>query len=116
MNTATMSINKYQQCIDECNKCAQKCYECFKACLNEPDVQNRKNCISVLIECAQMCQMSASLMSMDSCSVKEHCRICANICDKCAQECGMFKEQHCQICMQECKKCADECRNMVTCN
>ena len=57
MGNSTMTKNKHQSCIDECNKCAQVCYECFKACLNEADVSARKNCISVLVECAQMAGM-----------------------------------------------------------
>ncbi|RII31836.1 four-helix bundle copper-binding protein [Clostridium chromiireducens] len=79
--------------------------ECFKACLNEADVQARKNCTSILVECAQMCQMSSSMMAIDGQHVKEHCKLCATVCDKCAQECDMFKDDHC-------KQCADECRKM----
>ena len=84
MGIATNSTDKFQTCIDECNRCAQACYECFKACLNESDVKARKNCISILVECAQMCQMSSSLMSMNGQFIKEHCKLCATICDKCA--------------------------------
>ncbi|MCB2294014.1 hypothetical protein LGK95_10835 [Clostridium algoriphilum] len=78
--------------------CAQTCYECFRACLNEPDVSARKNCIIILVECAQMFQMSASIMSMDDELVKDHCKLCASICDKCTTECHT---------------CADECRKMT---
>lgn len=113
MGIATTNTDKYQLCIDECNKCAQACYECFKACLNEPDIGARKNCISILVECAQMCQMSTAHMSMDAQFTKEHCKICSNICDMCAQECEMFKDDHCQKCAQECSKCAEECRKMA---
>lgn len=112
MGIVTNSTDKYQKCIDECNKCAQACYECFKACLNEPDIDARKTCISGLIECAQMCQMSSAMMSMEGQFSKEHCKLCATICDNCAQECGKFKDDHCQKCATECKACANECRNM----
>lgn len=112
MTMTTMTRNQYQTCIDECNRCAQICYECLRACLNEPDVQARKNCISILMECAKMCEMSASLMSMDGQFAKDHCRLCATVCEKCAQECDMFKDQHCLDCAIECRNCADECRKM----
>ncbi len=114
MGMATMTRNKYQACIDECNRCAQTCYECFRACLNEPDINARKNCISILVECAQMCQMSALIMSMDGEFVKEHCKLCAAICDKCTTECEMFKDDHCKQCATECHTCADKCRKMAT--
>ena len=112
MTIATMTRNQHQTCIDECNRCAQACYECFEACINEPDLTARRNCVKTLIECAQMCQMSAGLMSMNGQFSKDHCNICAISCEKCAQECSMFKDDHCQRCAQECRKCADECRKM----
>jgi hypothetical protein len=113
MGMVTMATNKFQACIDACSKCAQACYECFSACLNEPDLGARKSCVSMLIECAMMCQMSASTMSMLGQFSKEHCQLCAKVCDKCAQECVMFKDDHCQKCADICRTCADECRKMA---
>lgn len=114
MGIATNLADKYQACIDKCNSCTQTCYECYKACLNEPDVNARKNCIGMLIECAQMCQMSTSLMSMDGQFIKEHCTLCATICDKCAAECDMFQNDHCTKCATECYACAEECKKMTS--
>lgn len=105
--------NNNQKCIDECNRCAQACYECFAACLNEPDIQARKNCLAILVECANMCQMSAAHMSMGGQFAKEHCGVCALICEKCAEECSMFKDAHCTECTQICLDCAAECKKMA---
>lgn len=113
MGLFTMESTKHQACIDACSKCAQACYECFHACLNEPDLNARKNCVSMLVECAMMCQMSVSMMSMNGQYSMEHCSLCAKICDSCAKECNMFKDQHCQDCAQACRDCADECRRMA---
>ncbi|GIM30722.1 ferredoxin [Clostridium polyendosporum] len=112
MGVATMTINKYQACIYECNRCAQACYECFKACLNEPDVADRKNCMSILVECAKVCEMSSTLLSMNTEFAKDYCNLCAVVCDKCAEECEKFKDEHCQKCAHECGTCADECSRM----
>lgn len=108
----TLLSNVNQKCIDVCNRCAQACYECFTACLNEPDIQARKKCVALLVECAGMCQMSAAHMSLNGEFAKEHCAVCALICEKCAQECSMFKDAHCTECAQVCKDCAAECRAM----
>lgn len=105
--------NANQKCIDACNQCAQACYECFAACLDEPDIQARKNCIAILVECAGMCQMSAAHMSMNGQFAKDHCKVCALICEKCAQECSMFNDDHCPQCANICRACATECRNMA---
>ncbi|SMB79225.1 protein of unknown function [Desulfonispora thiosulfatigenes DSM 11270] len=114
MGIVTNKTDKYQACIDSCAKCSRACYECFEACLNEPDLKERKNCVSTLVECAQMCQMSVGMMSMSGQFSKQHCQVCAEICDKCAQECAMFKDDHCQKCADICRQCADECRKMAS--
>lgn len=92
MGIVTNLTNKYQKCIDACNRCAQACEECAKLCLNEPDVQARKNCIATLIECANMCRQAACSMSFDAQFAKDLCRLCAIVCEKCASDCAMSKE------------------------
>lgn len=113
MGVVTNQTNSYQKCIDACARCAQACHECFEACLNETDVQARTKCIKMLAECAKMCEMSVSSMSCNARFAKEHCKLCATVCDACAQDCAMFQDEHCQLCAQECKTCAQECRNMA---
>lgn len=114
MGVVAPATNKMQFCIDACQKCEQACYECFNACLNEPDLNARKNCVSMLVECAMMCQMSVSMMSMNGKFSKAHCQLCAQICDECAKECAMFKDDHCQECASICRMCAEQCRKMAS--
>lgn len=113
MGVVTNVTDKYQKCIDACNQCAQACYECLKACFNEPDAASRKACMSILLECARICELAVAYMSMDAQYAKDLCKLCAIICDKCAQECDMFKDDHCQKCADVCRNCANECRQMV---
>lgn len=112
MGVVTQTTDKYQKCIDLCTKCAQACFECMKMCLNEPDLLARKGCVSMLIECACICQEAAALMSMDAQYAKDMCRLCAAVCDKCSQDCGMFKDDHCVKCADICKTCSEECSAM----
>ena len=81
MGITTMTTNNFQRCIDECNRCSQACYECFEACINEPDIDARRSCIKMLVECAKMCEMSTALMSMNGQFAKDHCRMCATVCE-----------------------------------
>ncbi|WHH59986.1 four-helix bundle copper-binding protein [Petroclostridium sp. X23] len=113
MGVVTNTTDKYQACIDACNKCFQACFECLKACLNEPDAAARKACIGILLECAKICELSSAYMAMDAQYAKDLCKLCAAICDKCATECDMFKDDHCQKCANVCRTCADECRKMA---
>lgn len=112
MGIVTNTTDKYQKCIDACTRCAQACHECIGMCLNEPDVKARKQCINMLMECACICTDASGFMAMDAQHAKELCTLCATICDKCAQDCQMFKDDHCVKCANECKACANECRMM----
>lgn len=60
-----------------------------------------------------MCEMSVGLMAMNAQFAKDHCKLCATICDKCSQECKMVQDEHCQKCAQECTTCAEECNKMA---
>ncbi|MPM02994.1 putative cysteine-rich protein YhjQ [bioreactor metagenome] len=113
MGIVTNLTDKHQTCIDACNRCAQACEECTMLCLNEPDVAARKNCISGLIECSAICKESACFMAMNAQHAKDLCKLCATVCEKCAAECGMFKDDHCVKCAFECKSCASECKTMA---
>ncbi|MVB09983.1 putative cysteine-rich protein YhjQ [Caprobacter fermentans] len=113
MGIVSTATDKYQKCIDQCNRCAQACEECLKLCLNEPDVQARKNCIATLIECARYCRDAACFMSFDAQYAKAFCNLCATVCNKCSADCAMFKDDHCVKCADECKSCANECSAMA---
>jgi hypothetical protein len=112
MGVVTELTNKYQKCIDACNKCAQACEECMTLCLRGNDVQSKVSSIALQIECAAICRQSSCFMSMDAQYAKNLCALCADICDKCATECGKHKDDHSTKCAAECKACATECRSM----
>lgn len=118
MNMSTVSLvtggNPHQSCIDACMKCAQICEECFDMCLKEEDVKARINCIKSLQDCAQICSLTAWAMSRGSENINVLCNACATICDMCANECSMFKDQHCESCTDICRQCASECKKMAS--
>ena len=70
-------------------------------------------CIQLDLECAAICSAAAQLMSLGSERAIEICKICADICDTCGEECGSHDNTHCQECSEACKNCAIECRKMA---
>jgi hypothetical protein len=70
-------------------------------------------CIELDMQCAAICYASAQLMSLGSDKANEVCRICADICDACGEECGKHQNEHCKECAQACRQCANECRKMA---
>ena len=103
----------YQNCIDACLLCASLCNHCASSCLQEDDVKMMAKCIQLDMECAAICYASAQLMSLGSTEATRLCSICADICDRCGEECGKHSNQHCQECAAACKRCAEECRKMT---
>lgn len=77
------------------------------------EVQERVNCIKALNDYAEICKLAIQYMSRNSGFSKEICELCASICEKCAEGCGMFEDDHCKECADICNKCAKECRNMI---
>jgi hypothetical protein len=70
-------------------------------------------CIGLDIDCAQVCQMAVAFMAGGSDYAGAACRLCAEICDACAQECARHDVDHCQQCAEACRRCAQACRAMA---
>jgi hypothetical protein len=105
--------HEYKTCIDACLKCAAICNHCASSCTQEEDIKMMANCIQLDMECAAICYAAVQVMSAGGQKAKELCRICADICDACGNECGKHKTEHCRECADACKQCAEECRKMA---
>ncbi len=72
------------------------------------------NCIQLDMECAAICYSAAQLMSLGSEKAIDICRLCADICEACGNECAQHTHhRHCQECAEICHFCAQECRSMA---
>jgi hypothetical protein len=106
-------MEAWKSCIDSCNACFTACNFCALSCLGEKDVQMLAKCIALDMECAAFCRFSSELMSMESTSAKDICRLCAQICDACGNECAKHEMEHCRQCAEACMRCAKECQAML---
>ena len=70
-------------------------------------------CIALDIECAAICQTAAASMARGSAHAHALCRVCADICQACGDECSTHEAQHCQDCADACHRCAEACRAMA---
>jgi len=110
MKTQQRSASKYQECTDLCAECAIAC----EVCLAEmAGVDSRNDCPKCCVECAAVCNLCVRFMAWESVMAGQVCRICAEICDWCADQCGEHEHDHCQRCVEMCRNCAYECRRMV---
>jgi hypothetical protein len=103
----------YQDCIAACHACVVACNHCAACCLQEADVKHMTRCIGLDTDCAQACQLAIAFMAGGSEHVASACRLCAEICQACGEECAKHDVDHCQQCAEACRRCAEECRKMV---
>jgi hypothetical protein len=108
-----MAHQTHQSCIDACNACADACDHCATACLQEQDVKAMARCIALDMDCAAVCRLAAGYMARGSEFAKAICRVCADVCQACGEECGKHQHDHCRQCAQACRRCAEECGRMA---
>lgn len=108
-----MPHEQFQSCIDACNECAVACDHCAVSCLGEQDVKAMARCIGLDIDCAQICRIAVAYMSRGSEFARQMCRLCADVCQTCGDECAKHQMDHCRVCAQACRRCAEECRRMA---
>ncbi len=111
--SAPRSVDTMRACIDACYACAAACDNCSTACLEEDDVKSMARCIARDMDCAQLCRTAAAYMARGSDFAHDLCRLCADVCTACAEECGKHDMDHCQACAAACRRCAEECRRMA---
>jgi hypothetical protein len=106
-----MFSEKFENCIEACYHCATKCLQCENAHIWVNRSKDHRN--TIRLDCADMCLVAAKMMSAKSIFSIDVCKLCAEICGKCAEECRNHTEiEHCEDCIEACLKCAEECRKM----
>ena len=103
------AYHQYKVCIEACLRCAAICNHCASACAQHKDATVHAQSIQLSMECAAICYATAELMSLGSSHIKEMSKLCATICDACADECAKHDDEHCRETAECCRKCADEC-------
>ena len=107
--------NNMDQCIKDCISCYGECMSCIPHCLSIGGKHADPKHITLMMECAEMCNMSATFMQLRGQFAYEHCQLCAKVCDACAESCSSIDadDSMMQKCADFCRKCAESCRNMT---
>jgi hypothetical protein len=96
--------------------CAQACTACADACLSEADVENLRKCIRTNLDCADICDTTARVLSRhtgyDANISRAQLQACVQACVSCAEECGRHASthEHCRVCADQCRACEQACR------
>jgi hypothetical protein len=102
-----------QRCIEHCLECRRVCYEmAMTHCLREGGPHVEQAHLSLMINCATMCQTAADFMLSESPLHPEVCRVCADVCASCAQSCARLAGM--EACEQACRRCESTCSEMAS--
>lgn len=91
--------------IDLCNECGDACDRCASNCLNGEAVDSRIACITLNQECAQLCRLTASLLSRGSRYGRKLGGLAAQVAQECAEECEKHDDDDCLACADVCRSC-----------
>jgi len=99
--------------------CSQACTACADACLSEDAVVDLTKCIRTNLDCADICDTTARVLSRhtgyDANISRGLLEACAAACLSCASECSMHADvyEHCRICSDACSQCEIACRELL---
>jgi hypothetical protein len=106
--------------IEELIDCAQACTACADACLSEPHIDSLRKCIRSDLDCADICEVTARVLSRhtgyDANTTRAQLQACIQACTSCADECDKHAamHEHCRICAQSCRRCIEACQSLLS--
>ena len=104
-----LPIKEHAAALEALVQCAAHCRLCADACLAGDDVASKSRCIRSDLDCAAICEATAEVIAQPGDSGapwREQLRICIEMVQACADECGSHEEAHC-------RECASSCRDTV---
>lgn len=107
------SFQSMKSCIEICNRCAGVCWKtAMNQCLEMGGRHVEPEHFRLMVNCAEMCELSASFMLSSSRFHTRTCEVCAEICEACAMDCESIGDM--EECASTCRECAESCRQMAS--
>ncbi len=103
-----------KQCIQNCLDCHRLCTHTTQHCLEMGGAHAEASHVRTMQDCAQACITCADFMLRISPLHPRYCGICADACQKCAEECERLggNDETMKECAMACRKCEESCREM----
>ena len=113
MQHRTHHTAEMEQCIQNCLNCHHICLETVTASLQHGGEHAQANHIRLMLDCSEICQISANFMIRGSELHALTCGVCAEVCTRCADDCDRFDEAFMKECAEMCRRCAESCQQMA---
>jgi hypothetical protein len=108
------TVYDLQQCIQNCRDGHRICMLTLTHCFAKGGEHAEAGHIRMLLDCAEICQISANFMLRASERHPYTCAVCAQVCELCARDCEHFQgDQQMRMCGEACQRCADSCYYMA---
>lgn len=107
------------EAIDALYACAQACTSCADACLGEEQIAELRRCITLNLDCADVCLATGAGLTRqteaDSALRRRLVEACIEACRRCAEECERHAEmhEHCRVCAEACRACEQKCQAVL---
>ena len=103
-------MDTFSKCIQQCQTCHRVCLETLNYCLQMEGRHRDPNLLRLLLDCADICHVTANFLMRNSPHHDLTCGICADICNASAQELETFEEDQTMLgCAYACRSCAQAC-------
>ena len=103
-----------RQCIQECLTCHTASMDTARQCLEMGGQHAAAKHVTLLLDCAEICQTSANFMLRHSERHTQTCGLCAELCRACEESCRGFRGDHVmQAAADACRRCAESCERMA---
>ena len=105
--------------IDACLRCVQSCTTCANADLAEDDVAEMRTCIARCLNCADVCDTTARVLSRPAYAelavIHRLLQACVGTCTSSAEECARHAPHHvhCALCEKVCRACVEACTALL---
>lgn len=120
MSQMKMDRDALISCIQATSNAAQACSSCADACIGEKDIQSLIRCIRINLDCADVCNLTGTLLCRQTeppmSLLRSQLQACAMACQGCRQECQEHasKYDHCRMCADYCRQCEDACNRLLS--
>lgn len=117
--TPDIDVDVVARAVDAAAGCATTCTVCADACLAEESFDELRACIRANLDCADVCEATARLVSRlsggGSEAVRGQVEACLAACRACADERERHAEMHahCRACAEACRACASACEELL---
>lgn len=102
------------ECIELCVKCGETCSEMlFTHCLIKGGEHLKPEHVLAMVDCAEICKVTADFLNRKSSSHRHLCAVCAELCEKCARSCRAIADGSMERCADACELCQEACEAMT---